>query len=96
MTEQPNPAVVPEPPAPEPRTYLVTGTAQSTLGHEPGETFTALLDPVQERHLIAGGAIEIVNDPAPTEDRPSRGRRSPARKPAAQPGSDPINTTSKE
>lgn len=62
-----NPAVVPEAPEPEKRTYKVTGKAQETLGHKPGEKFTALLDPRQEAALIAGGAIEIVNQkPAKT------------------------------
>jgi hypothetical protein len=62
-----NPALVPEEPEAVQRTYKVTGHAQETLGHQHGETFTALLDPRQEAALIAGGAIEIVG--AEPEDR---------------------------
>jgi hypothetical protein len=60
-----NPAVVPDPPQRKPRTYRVADTAQGVLGHGPGETFTALLDPVQERLLLDGRAIWPVDEPDP-------------------------------
>lgn len=60
--EAPNPALVPSPPPPpSEQTYQVTGT-QRTLEHDPGETFTATLDPDQEAALIWGGHIKRVKE----------------------------------
>lgn len=70
MTDQPNPAIVPEPEPPKARAYLVTGHAQETLGHQYGDTFTALLDPDQEAMLLAAGAIEI-HEPAGPDPEPA-------------------------
>jgi hypothetical protein len=68
VTDQPNPAVVAEPEEPQERTYRVTGHAQETLGHQHGETFTALLPADQEAALIAGGAISRVDDSDSSSD----------------------------
>jgi hypothetical protein len=43
-------------------TYRVKGT-QETLGHQPGDTFDAYLDPDQETTLIESGALERVRLP---------------------------------
>lgn len=87
MTGQPNAAVVPEPdPQPE-RTYRVAKTAQSVLGHRPGDTFQAVLDPGQERLLLASGALAIVADePA---GKSARRRRQPADGPSSSSGDAP-------
>lgn len=48
------------------------------LGHPPGATFTARLDPVQRDQLIASGAIEVVNKHEVKENGESRAdRRGP-------------------
>jgi hypothetical protein len=51
-----NPALVPEPVAPSPAEYTVTG-AQAVLDHEPGSTFTTTLTPELEAFYLAGGHL---------------------------------------
>lgn len=64
MTDQPNPAVVPDPAVQPRRTYRVCG-AFRVFGYEPGETFDKQLDVRQERRLLNSGAIEIHTPPKP-------------------------------
>jgi hypothetical protein len=47
--------------------YEVTGT-QAVHGHQPGETFTADLDPEQERFLIEVGHISKAGAAAPAKE----------------------------
>lgn len=61
---EPNPAIVPDPVEPEPRQYEVLGQ-HAVLGHEPGEKFTAALDPEQEERMLARGSLRPVEKPAP-------------------------------
>jgi len=37
----------------------------AVLGHEPGETFEADLDPVLEQRLLDGGALTVPSAPSP-------------------------------
>jgi hypothetical protein len=48
-------------------TYKVTG-ATSYLGHEPGETFEADLDPEQERRALERGSIKKTTAKAKNEE----------------------------
>lgn len=48
------------------RTYEVSGPT-SFLGHAPGETFTASLDPDLERRALGRGSIRVVTKPKPGE-----------------------------
>lgn len=41
------------------KTYEVTGVL-NIHGHDPGETFTKALDPVNEEALIASGNLKVV------------------------------------
>lgn len=59
MTEQ-NPALVPEPEQPQEKMYIVSGQ-HAVLDHQPGETFTATLDPEQERNYLEYGHLQLVN-----------------------------------
>lgn len=56
------------PEKPTARSYTVVGP-RKVLGHEPGETFTATLDPSQEQRLIAAGhlAVKAGNPPKQKE-----------------------------
>lgn len=60
---EPNPAIVPDPVEPEPREYEVLGQ-HAVLGHEPGEKFTAVLDPEQEGRMLARGSLRFVDGAA--------------------------------
>lgn len=57
MTEQ-NPALVPEPEQPQEKTYFVSGQ-HAVLDHQPGETFTAVLDPEQEKNFLEYGHLQL-------------------------------------
>lgn len=53
------------------RTY--TAGPRRVLGHEPGSTFTADLDPVQEARLIQSGAIRPGGDASAAPPEPETG-----------------------
>ena len=54
-------------PEPTEKIYKAKGTA-AVLGHEPGEEFTAVLEPGQEARLIQRGSLEVVGEGQPIED----------------------------
>lgn len=97
MTEQ-SAAIVPEPEPQQPREYRVIGSLP-VFDLQPGETFTAELDPEQEARLIARGSIElVVPEPAEAtrdelnEVAASLGVEKPERLPNKQAVLDAINT----
>jgi len=50
--------------------YLVTGPT-AYAGHQPGEEFTATLDPGAERRALERGNIEIVKKAKPKQEEES-------------------------
>lgn len=69
MTDQPNPAVVPDPPQPQERSYTVTGV-QGYLDYRPGEQFTATLPFDQEALLLQAGVLKVIDEPDTSEPAP--------------------------
>jgi hypothetical protein len=53
----------------DPKTYKVTG-AQRINGTEPGDTFKAVLPPLQEARLLRRGAIKIEGGRTPSARLP--------------------------
>lgn len=81
-------ALVPEVPEPTPTEYQV-GPSE-VFGHAPGKRFKAILDPVQEARLIAGGAIKKVGStPAEPTPDPKPEAKAPAPKSATPPPTNP-------
>jgi|GEM_PF-3482976 len=54
------------------KTYRVGG-AHNVLGHEPGSTFKAELDPEYEARLVERGSLSVVRD-APKPDPVSKSK----------------------
>ena len=74
----PDPGLVPTPPDQPIKTYKVVGESV-VFNHNPGETFTAILDPQQEEALVEYGALEIVSvvsEPEKEEHAPRKRSKS--------------------
>jgi hypothetical protein len=81
MTDEPNPALVPEEETAEPqeKQYKVVGTA-AVFGHAPGETFSATLPTVQEANFLEYGQLAVSEETVTPDqgDTPAEGDQAPA------------------
>ena len=75
--------------------YRVVGTHE-VLGHAPGESFEADLDPVQERRLIAGGHIARVGRPRSPVAHKGPPAPTPPDDPEAPDDHDPLSDGASE